>query len=367
MPGTIIVGSAFGDEAKGRCVQHYSRKNKSIVVRYNGGPNAGHTLYKDGIKYVLRLIPSGIINSNTTCYISSGVIVDPFVLASEIDKLSKLNLNGRLFISENCHIITHKHIEVDSLDSKIGTTKKGVGPALASKITRNGIRLKEFLELSELDNHTLLIQQKIKPFVIRDVSERINYHLDKNHNVVFEGAQGTFLDIDHGTYPYVTSSNTIAGAACTGSGVGPTKIDSVVLVSKVYTTRVGNGPFSTELYGVLANKLRDAGQEYGSVTGRPRRVGWLDLDQLNYAIKLNGATSLALTKLDVLTGFPLIKLFVNGNYVEFPGWEKDITNCKTFGHLPSNAINFIEFIHQNTNILIEIIGVGPNEDQVILL
>ncbi len=409
MSGTILVDTSFGDCGKGRIIDYMS-ENYDMIVKYNGGANSGRTVYVNDKKYVFRLVPSGILWPHTICILAQGMVIDPFVLVGELSKLEQegIQLKDRLFISDLAHVVFPYHQMVDEnrenqSSNKLGTTKKGIGPAYEDKVGRRGIRIVDLFtdELedlmmradqywdTQLDRFDLLnkltdIRFKLKPF-IANTSSLINIALKHNQKVLFEGAQGTLLDLDHGTYPYVTSSNTIAGGACTGSGVGPTKINKVLGVTKAYTTRVGKGPFLTEILGDQAEYLRQQGQEYGSVTGRPRRVGWLDLPALKYAIEINGIDALIITKLDVLSGLDEIKIceaYDNQNrldakffptknlkavYSSFIGWKEPLSEVTTWLELPSEArsyVNYIEFVLQ---VPICAISVGPNRNQMIVL
>jgi adenylosuccinate synthase len=412
MSGTVIVGTSFGDEGKGKVVDIYSERS-DMVVRYAGGSNAGHTLIVNGEKTILRLIPSGILWPHTVCVLAQGMVIDPFVLVEEITKLEQkgLKLEGRLFISDMAHLVLPYHLLVDEkresnlFGTKIGTTKRGIGPAYEDKVGRRGVRMVEFLggdlladrimaadsnwdtKLDRLDLLNKLIDVKLKlaPF-IKNTSSIINAALSAGRKVLFEGAQGTLLDIDHGTYPYVTSSNTVAGGACTGSGVGPTKIKKVIGITKAYVTRVGEGPFLTEISGRRADYLRQQGQEYGSVTGRPRRVGWLDLPALKYAVQVNGIDALAITKIDVLSGvdqlqvcssyeyyrcvdtaYSPVKKDLKPIYQELPGWQQSLDSIRNWDSLPPEVRGYVGHVEAATGVPVCLVSVGPDRNQTIIL
>jgi len=420
MSGVITIGVAFGDCGKGKVVDCLA-KDMDVVVRSTGGSNAGHTIVVDGKKYIFRLIPSGILNENTVCVLAQGMVIDPNVLTDELETLDKLGVDwsDRLFISDRAHIILPTHIERDKKadkDNKIGTTKKGIGPAYTDKVSRNGIRICDlFLSNDDLverlkyhysfiftsddiiNSEARLECLKLKSFLglvncnIVDTSFLINERLNCGDRVLFEGAQGTLLDIDHGTYPFVTSSNPVASGICTGSGVGPKAIDKVIGITKAYVTRVGSGPFPTKLDGDKAEFLQKAGAEFGSVTGRPRDVGWLDLPLLWYAKEINSLDELALMKLDVLSGLDEIKVcigyenicFVRGGdcsdpvpinnldkvnpiYVRLDGWKEDISGVRDYVDLPKAAQDYIGFIEGMLNININFVSVGPDREQTII-
>jgi len=421
MTGTIIVGTQFGDEGKGKFVDFLTEES-DIVVRFQGGNNAGHTIIVDDETYKFHLIPSGILYENKTVIIGSGVVIDAKVLCEEIEDLEKRGHKiDNLRIAGNAHAIMPWHIAIDSYEEasredKIGTTGRGIGPAYMSKTGRSDtIRMYDFLTDKRLsdkihsildnnkdyfnmikfdDNTDEIIEEyikaaeKIRPLII-DGSSFINHELDKGRKVLFEGAQGTFLDIDHGTYPFVTSSNTVASAACAGSGIGPNRITDVLGIMKAYTTRVGEGPFPAELDDDTGKRLRDKGHEYGTTTGRPRRCGWLDLVMLNHSKNLNSLTELIITKIDILSGFETLKIctgyMIDGKetedfpgdpytlkditpiYKEFKGWDEDISTAKEYDSLPDNAKEYIRFISSYLNLPIKIVSVGPKRDQTIVL
>ena len=334
-----VLGAQWGDEGKGKIVDLLT-PNFSIVARYQGGHNAGHTVYANGRKFVLRLLPSGILHEGIVCVIGNGLVVDPQALFAEIDEIGKagVNIGDRLLISDKAHLILPYHRELDLLsearrgERKIGTTSRGIGPAYEDKIARRGVRVGDLANpasLAEAIEHNVAARNRIigdstmdarqvlddlarawdrmKPWVT-DVSLYLDRARKEGRAIMFEGAQGTLLDIDHGTYPYVTSSNATIGGVCTGLGVGPRAIDGVLGAAKAYTTRVGEGPLPTELFGEIGNRLRESGQEFGAVTGRPRRCGWYDAVAVRYAVRVNGLTALALTKLDVLDGLPELQV-----------------------------------------------------------
>lgn len=418
----IIVGSQWGDEGKGKIVDILS-KGYEIVVRYQGGANAGHTVEIGDKKFILHLIPSGILREGVICVIGNGVVIDPKALLEEMKQLEDLGINikGRLFISHNAHLIMPYHKLLDSINesgtSKIGTTGRGIGPSYIDKYARSGIRIVDLLDkkvleekircnieeknnlLKKVYNHSELnVEEIIKEYLdfddqideyITDTTHFLHTALDEGKSILLEGAQGTLLDVDHGTYPYVTSSSPTSGGACTGSGIPPTKITSVVGIVKAYTTRVGLGPFPTELLDETGEKLRKIGAEFGATTGRPRRCGWYDAFLVNYSRMINGIEKVAITKLDVLSYFDNIKVCVgyeiNGKklksfptdvnrlsnvtpvYETLPGWNSDISNAKSFEELPAKAKDYLEFISKKSGFEIGIISVGPRRDQTIEL
>jgi adenylosuccinate synthase len=415
----IIVGSQWGDEGKGKITDILAEK-MDFVVRYQGGNNAGHTVVVGDKTFKLHLIPSGILYSTCCCVIGNGVVLDPEVFFQEVETLEKQNIPvtpDKLKISSLCHIILPFHKLLDSQqehkrhEEKIGTTGKGIGPAYTDKISRCGIRMIDLLSKERLTSRILKrnwapllpesqlniqevidryfeLGQKLKPFVT-DTSLFINEAIDQGKKIILEGAQGTLLDVDHGTYPFVTSSNPISGGACTGVGIGPHKIHQVIGVTKAYVTRVGEGPFTTELTDDLGEHLRARGAEFGTTTGRPRRCGWLDLVLLRYAIRINGITEICLTKLDVLDGldeikvcnsyessegmlhhFPLdIDVFSESKpvYTTLPGWKEDISNITSYDDLPQNARDYIKFIENAAKIKISLVSVGSRRNQTINL
>ncbi len=415
----IILGAQWGDEGKGKVIDLLS-ENADIVVRYQGGANAGHTVCFNGKTYILHLLPSGIFHPNVTCVIGNGVVLDPIALLDEIEmvKSAGVDITGRLLISHNVHLIMPYHKLLDKLyeqgEDKIGTTGKGIGPAYVDKYARIGIKVVDLLDKDvlqrklrkniELKNEILekvygaqrfdvnkIIDEyiefgeKISQF-ITDTVVYLNKAISEKKKILLEGAQGALLDIDHGTYPYVTSSNPTAGGASTGSGIPPTKINSVIGVIKAYTTRVGEGPFPTELKDELGDYIRKRGNEYGATTGRPRRCGWLDIVSLRYSIMINGIENLALMKLDVLSELDEIKICVayeiNGRKPNFPtsptilgkvtpvyetfkGWRRKISDVKSYSELPSEAREFIEAIEKLTEVKISIVSVGADRKQTI--
>lgn len=420
--GLVLVGAQWGDEGKGKVVDYVSEQ-ADMVVRYQGGANAGHTVVIHGKEYKLHLLPSGLF-SNKVCVVANGVVIDPAQLLREMDELTKEGIVvSRVYVSECAHVIMPYHKKLDILeeehrgDYRLGTTGRGIGPAYADKFARLGIRmgdlLDEFTFRSKLEYRLKQVNQllervygepplalagmaaeyleyadRLRPHVT-DTVMLINEAMDAGRKVLFEGAQGTLLDIDHGTYPYVTSSNPTAGGACVGAGVGPTRVRNVIGVTKAYLTRVGDGPFPTEETGEIGGWLRERGGEFGTTTGRPRRCGWLDLVALRYAIRVNGLTGLALTKLDTLTGLDRVRVCVayehDGQrvdewpfshrvlaecrpvYVDLPVWGDDISRCRRQGDLPPNAQAFIRFIEDQVGLSFKMISVGPDRDETIMV
>jgi adenylosuccinate synthase len=422
MPGLVIVGAQWGDEGKGKVVDLLAER-ADLIVRFQGGNNAGHTIVRDGETFKFHLIPSGILYPGKLCAIGNGVVVDPKVLTEEIAELSRrrIDLSG-LRVSANAHLIMPYHKLLDHAGEaklgklQIGTTRRGIGPCYADKAARLGIRMQDLLDEKilrkkiyaamepkrlmlrpfekepELDLHAMsedyrILGHRLEPY-IADTPPIAWRTLDDDGLVVFEGAQGALLDIDHGTYPFVTSSNTVAGAACAGAGVGPRSIDEVWGIAKAYATRVGAGPFPTELEDDLGDRIRAAGSEFGTTTGRPRRTGWIDLVALRYAARINGLTGLVMTKLDVLTGvdplrvgvryhgpggatfdeFPYHQSIVHkveGGLIELPGWHEDITGCRSIDELPANAQSYLEFVSDFLEIPIVMVGVGPGREEMI--
>lgn len=424
MANVVIVGTQWGDEGKGKIVDLLA-ETADMVVRFQGGNNAGHTMVVGGEQFISHLIPSGILQKKT-CVIGNGVVVDPAVLLEEIDALSSRGIDvgpASLKICEKAHLIMPYHQAVDHArekfkgDQKIGTTGRGIGPAYEDKATRRGIRfvdlldpevfaekvntildeknfyLKNYLSADTLDPQQIIDQYlvyagRLAPHVT-NISVTISAAIKNNQQVMFEGAQGTHLDIDHGTYPFVTSSNTLAGNACCGSGVGPKQIDDVFGIVKAYTTRVGQGPFPSELFDAIGDKIQEKGAEFGATTGRRRRCGWLDTVILKNAVRLNGLTGLAITKLDVLDGLESINICTGYEYqgellTEFPaslkvlgeclpvyetvpGWQEDISGIRKFEDLPANVKSYLERIAALTQTPVSIISVGPDRDQTIVL
>ena len=422
MPGIVVIGTQWGDEGKGKATDQLGDQ-VDYTVRYSGGNNAGHTLVVNGEKYALHLLPSGILNPGIPV-IGNGVVVDLEVLFSEIDALNARGVDtSRLIISANAHIITPYHKVLDKVTErflgkrKIGTTGRGIGPAYADKINRVGIRIQDLLDeellrdkveaslkqknqllvkvynqmevdATEVADHLLSFADRVRPMV-RDVARELNDALDEGRLVVFEGAQAHHLDVDHGTYPYVTSSNPIAAGACTGSGVGPTRLDRIVGIAKAYTTRVGEGPFPTELLDEDGDRLRNDGGEFGTTTGRPRRCGWFDPLVVEAACTYNGVTDVFLTKLDILTGWEKIPVCVayevDGERVEhYPvmmddivkakpiyeyldGWTEDISGCRTFDELPATCQAYVKRLEELIRCRISGIGVGPGREQAVMI
>ena len=422
MPAYVVAGMQWGDEGKGKVVDFLTRY-ADMVVRHQGGNNAGHTVVVGGKQTILHLIPSGILHGDKICVIGNGTVLDPGVLIQELDTLREAGqvVEGRLFISSNAHIIMPYHKELDKLQEKfrgknrIGTTGRGIGPAYADKADRFGIRLGDLLNKdvfaeklrSTLEYKNMILQalfeseplsfdtiyteycayaDRLRPFSA-DTVTMVHQTLDEKKRVVCEGAQGSMLDIDHGTYPYVTSSATTAAGACTGAGIGLDQIRGVIGIVKAYTTRVGEGPFPTELTDDLGQKLREKGREYGATTGRPRRCGWLDCVLLRRAARLNGATYNVLTKPDVLGGFETLKICteyeidgvrtrefpaetcilerVKPIYEEMPGWAEDISTCQTWDDLPKTAQAYFKRIEELTGVPLAIISVGPGREETI--
>ena len=416
MPVTVVVGAQWGDEGKGKIVDILSAE-MDYVARYQGGANAGHTINLQGKQYILHLVPSGILHPKTVCIIGNGVVVDPRALIDEISFLKEkgISVKDRLFISDRAHVIFPYHKIIDQLnelgdDSKrIGTTGRGIGPAYVDKVNRIGFRMVDFLKEKDLENwlkekfaevrhrfgnrineidfdedkaisDSLEFGRYLKPY-ITDTGVILNEATKKEKRILLEGAQGTLLDVDHGTYPFVTSSNPVGAGACTGTGIGPTKINRVVGVMKAYTTRVGEGPFPTELTGQEGQNLREVGKEFGATTGRPRRCGWFDLVIARYAARINGLTEIALTKLDVLDKLPVVKVCIGYEYLgklhsEFPadldilrsckpvyetlpGWEESTKDVENFDGLPRNAQKYIRFLEKHIEVPISMVSVGP--------
>lgn len=403
---TVIVGLQWGDEGKGKVVDLLASEF-SFVVRFQGGNNAGHTLVVNNQKFGLHLIPSGILRPNIHCIIGNGVVIDPAVLLIEIEELRSCGQEispRRLTLSSAAHIILPFHRSLDKArevalgTQKIGTTGRGIGPTYEDKIARRGMRVEDFIDpkrrmnkltqmiaekspiyeyaglippsLEEIESWSAPLAEKIAPFV-QDSVEMLHQALEKDEPILFEGAQGTYLDVDHGTYPFVTSSNTLSGAACVGSGVGPTHIKRVVGIAKAYCTRVGAGPFPTELFEQDAEEMRTLGKEFGVTTGRPRRCGWLDIPLLKRACFLNGVTDICLTKVDILSHYKKIHLCVAYEadkpvYQIFDGWMSDITDCRKWDDLPANCKTYISTIEELTKTPISLIGVGPKRKEIIL-
>jgi len=415
-----VVGGQWGDEGKGKIVDYLS-KNSKLTCRFQGGANAGHTVYYKGQKIVLHQIPSGILQDKGIAILGNGMVVDPIEIVSEVESLKKFNVNveNNILISLNAHIVTPIHKAIDAtnenrMKNKIGTTLRGIGPTYVDKYNRVGIRAHDLLdmqklkekvehrlrvarELGEVSPHFLYkIEDQIKEFLsasesiatyVADVFTVIQKNIFDNETILIEGAQGSLLDIDHGTYPYVTSSNPTTGGISTGLGLPLTKVNQVYGIFKAYLTRVGEGPFPTELEDVVGEKIRDLGKEYGATTGRPRRCGWFDLVAANYSILTNGITDIVITKLDILDHFEEIKLCIGYKYKDeeikhmsrvlhvldevepiykvFEGWEEDTSQIRDFHELPTNASNYLKFISDFLHTPISITSVGPERDQLI--
>lgn len=418
MPAIVVVGAQWGDEGKGKATDQLG-SDVDFVVKFNGGNNAGHTVVIDGEKYALHLLPSGILTQGVTPVIGNGVVVDLDVLFQELEGITARGVDAsKLLISGSAHVIASYHRTLDKVTERflgkrrIGTTGRGIGPAYADKITRVGLRMWDLFDekilrakiegsleqknqlllkvynrravsVDEVVDELLRYADRLRPMVT-DTSVVLNKALDRGQTVLFEAGQATMLDIDHGTYPFVTSSSATAGGACTGSGVGPTRIDRVVGIVKAYTTRVGEGPFPTELFDEWGDRLRDVGGEFGTTTGRPRRCGWYDAVIARYASRINGLTDFVLTKLDVLSGIEEIPVCVaydvDGTRVEevptdqtafhhakpiyelFPGWDEDISAARTFEDLPLAAQNYVLALEELSGTRISSIGVGPGRE-----
>ena len=410
----VIVGTQWGDEGKGK-ITDILAEEMDYVIRYQGGNNAGHTVVVGDNTFKLHLIPSGILYDSVTSIIGNGVVIDPGVLIQEMDTLAGQGIHideKRLNISSIAHVILPVHRSMDSKqesmrrEEKIGTTGRGIGPCYTDKVSRTGIRMMDLLskdrlmnrlkkhphledhDIEEIANQYLAYGERLRPFVI-DTSLKINQAISSGKRIIMEGAQGTMLDVDHGTYPFVTSSNPISGAACIGAGIGPHKIDQVIGVTKAYSTRVGEGPFPTEEFEDVNDYLRTKGCEFGTTTSRPRRCGWLDLVVLRYAVRVNGITEICLTKLDVLDElksikvctayetpdgrveeFPLdLETFSEAKpiYDELPGWETDISDCTNFDDLPQNAKSYVKYISNILGVRISLVSVGSKRKQTIHL
>jgi adenylosuccinate synthase len=422
MPGIVIVGAQWGDEGKGK-VTDLLAERADAVIRFQGGNNAGHTITREDTTYKLHLMPSGILYAGKPCIIGNGVVIDPKVLTDELDELRRRGIDtSGLRISANAHMIMPYHLMLDQAGEaklgrlEIGTTRRGIGPCYADKASRLGIRVQDLLDekilkkkiVSALDPKRLTL----RPFAkdprldlqtmtdeylayghrleqyITDTARVVWRLLDERRTVIFEGAQGAMLDIDHGTYPFVTSSNPVSAAACIGAGVGPRDIDEVWGITKAYATRVGAGPFPTEMHDELGTQLREAGGEFGTTTGRPRRVGWLDLVALRYAARINSLTALCVTKLDVLSGLDRILVCTSYRsaegaqledfpyhqtvlhhaealYEELPGWSEDVTECRSEDELPAAARDYLDYVADVVGVPVVLIGVGPERDQTI--
>lgn len=423
MSTRVVIGAQWGDEGKGKIVDLLSKESR-YIVRFQGGANAGHTLKFDDKEVVLHLIPSGIFNGDGICIIGNGVVIDPLALLEEIDQVHEMgfSLENRFYISETAHVILPYHKILDQMKEKrkgakaIGTTGRGIGPAYVSKVARIGIRMIDLLDTNVL--HQKLIQNiedinraleniyeepiidaqelinelegaitKLSPYIC-NTTHMLHEALEKDENILLEGAQGCLLDVDHGTYPYVTSSSPTSGGACTGSGIPPLAITQAMGITKAYCTRVGNGPFPTELLGETGESLRKKGHEFGATTGRPRRCGWLDLVALKYACRVNGLNELTLTKMDVMDGFDTIKVCtsyrigdietkvfplslkklekVEPIYTELQGWDQDISGITAWEELPDTAQAYIQFIENYLGVSFKIISTGPKRNETII-
>jgi adenylosuccinate synthase len=422
MPATVIVGAQWGDEGKGKIVDLLAQ-HSDFVCRYQGGPNAGHTIVCDGETFKLHHVPSGILSDGKICVVGAGCVVDPGLLVEEIDELERRGVTtAGLRVSGNAHLIMPWHVAIDSASERrlgklqIGTTRRGIGPAYADKAARLGIRVQDILDpkilrqkfetalteknivlerlhdaaplqVEELAERMESCAQRLRPYVA-DTSLLVDQALKEGRRVLLEGAQGTLLDLDHGTYPFVTSSNPIAGAAATGTGIGPTRIDSVVGVAKAYVTRVGEGPFPTEIEGPDQERVRELGGEYGTTTGRERRCGWLDLVGLRFAVRVNGLTSLALTKLDVLSSFGELPVctryrLADGTeteeipahqtdfhharpvYETLSGWNEPLDSVEHLEELPEAARRYVEYVERAVDVEVTMIGTGADRERVL--
>ncbi len=422
MPTTVVVGTQWGDEGKGKVTDLLARQ-MDVVVRYQGGHNAGHTIVVEGESFALQLVPSGVLYPHITPVIGNGVVVDPGVLLDEIDMLSAKGIDtSRLMVSGNAHLILPFHLEIDRMTerflgkNRLGTTKRGIGPAYADKASRVGLRVQDLLDpkifraklevITKEKNSVLAKVYNQLPLDVNEIADRyldeltpriepligdtvgfLHDSLDEGKNILLEGAQATFLDLDHGTYPYVTSSNPCAGGACTGSGIGPRDIGKVIGIAKAYITRVGAGPFPTEVDGELAELLIERGHEYGTNTGRKRRPGWMDAVMLRHAVRLNSLSHIALTKLDVLDTLDTIKICVAYDidgvrtekvpyhqselhhvvpiYEVFEGWQCDLTKITDAKELPSQAKKYISRLEELAAIPVSYVGVGPGREQIV--
>jgi adenylosuccinate synthase len=424
MPGLVIVGAQWGDEGKGK-VTDLLAERADAVVRFQGGNNAGHTIVRKGQTWKLHLIPSGILHKGKLCVIGNGVVIDPKVLTDELEELRRRRVDiSSLRVSANAHLIMPYHLMLDHAGEaklgklEIGTTRRGIGPCYADKAARLGIRMQDLLDekilkkkivaalepkrlslrsyardprldLQAMTEEYLNYGHRLERY-IADTTRLVHELLDQGQTVLFEGAQGTLLDIDHGTYPFVTSSNPVAGSACIGAGVGPKDIDEIWGVTKAYVTRVGAGPFPTELDGETAEEIRERGGEYGTTTGRSRRVGWLDLVALRYAARINTMSALAVTKLDVLSGFDRLQVctryrgaegaefehfpyhqtvlhHATGEYEELPGWSEDLRECRSESDLPTAAREYLQFMTESVRVPITMVGVGPGREDIVWL
>lgn len=426
MANVVVVGTQWGDEGKGKIVDLYA-EDADVIARFQGGNNAGHTLVVKGVQTILHLIPSGILHNNKICIVGNGVVVDPKVIIQEIDELKNRQLlphDTKLFVSENAHIIMPYHRRLDIAreskkgGKKLGTTGRGIGPCYEDKVARIGIRLCDLLDDEtfreklkrnvEVKNFFLTEYFKEEPVdeeaiyneyrkyadrlrqYVADTSMIINEEIEKGKNILFEGAQGCHLDIEHGTFPFVTSSSTVAGNACCGTGVGPTKIGSVVGICKAYTTRVGEGPFVTELTDDIGNRIQEVGKEFGATTGRKRRCGWLDMVLIRQSVRVSGITGIAITKLDVLTGIDKLKICIGYKtdgkeftesipsnlqtlaqcqpvYEEMDGWTEDISKARDIRELPTNARKYIERVEELAGVKAFLVSVGAGRNETIIV
>ncbi|MBT4138444.1 MAG: adenylosuccinate synthase [Candidatus Latescibacteria bacterium] len=421
----IVLGAQWGDEGKAKIVD-YLTTDSDVVVRYQGGANAGHTIKAGDLEFVFHLIPAGIVHQDKACVVGNGVVLDPAALFQEVDELESkgISVDGRLFVSDRAHLVLPYHKAVEEAnekkigDSAIGTTLRGIGPTYQDKINRStGIRVGDLLDAEllpekiranvrekneilkqvygvegleevQLIEEYMALGERLTPY-ITDTSVYLNDAIEAGKSILFEGSQGTLLDIDHGSYPYVTSSNTTAGGACTGAGIGPMRVNEVVGVVKAYTTRVGNGPFPTELNDEMGQRIRDIGHEYGATTGRPRRCGWLDVVMLGLARRINGLSSMAVTRVDILDELEEIKICThyerNGQRVDhfpgdlnvlaeckpvyetLPGWQTPTPHIRSYGDLPENARRYLERVSELSRIPISIVSVGPDREETIVV
>jgi len=424
VPATVVVGTQWGDEGKGKLTDLLA-KEMHMVVRYQGGHNAGHTIVVDGERFALQLLPSGVLYPFVIPVIGNGVVVDPKVLLDEMDALEARGIDcSRLRVSGNAHLVMPYHQELDRVTerhlgkNKLGTTKRGIGPAYADKAARVGLRVQDLLDpkifreklevvlkeknliLAKVYNRLALSAEDMARTYLEDYAPRVapliadavslvHEALEAGQHVLLEGAQATFLDLDHGTYPFVTSSNPVAGGACVGAGIGPRYIDRVVGIAKAYVTRVGSGPFPTEIFGEQADEMVERGHEYGVNTGRRRRVGWFDAVMMRQAVRLNSLSEIALTKLDLFDTFDTMKVCVayeaDGQrydhlpyhqsilhkatpvYVELPGWRTDLSGATLAGDLPEAARDYVSFLSEQAGVPIHLVGVGPGRDQFVAL
>lgn len=423
MPAVVVMGTQWGDEGKGKIVDYLAEK-ADVVARYQGGNNAGHTVVVEGKEFKLHLLPSGILYKGKTCVVGNGVVIDPEVMLREIKGMQEKGIDtSGLKVSNRAHVIMPYHRLLDEAeetyrgDHKIGTTKRGIGPCYMDKNSRCGIRVVDLLDEEEFSeklkrnleakNHLLKAVYGVEGFdyetvkkeylgyaeelrsYVCDTSATLNKALKNNEKILFEGAQATMLDLDHGTYPYVTSSHPIAGGVCVGAGIGPTKISKVVGVVKAYTTRVGEGPFPTELFDEVGDHIRERGHEYGTTTGRPRRCGWLDACVVGYAGRLSGIDYMAITRLDILDELATLKICVGYKYKgavmdefpaslkvlaeveaiyeELPGWQSDTTSIRDYKDLPLNARRYLERLSEVADIKLGIVSVGPGREQTIII